>query len=82
MISLGTFHSLLKSGVTIWHFFLVVNFYKLVWKERSQETQRRYNVAATLRRSSDVVTTLLLRCVFAGVRQGPACAQEVLFFSL
>ena len=28
--------------------------------------QRRYNVAATSRRWSDVVTTLLRRCVFAG----------------
>ena len=29
--------------------------------------QRRYNIAATSRRCSDVVTTLLLRCVFAGM---------------
>ena len=29
-------------------------------------TQRRYKVAATSRRCSDVVTTLWLRCVFAG----------------
>ena len=28
--------------------------------------QRRYNVAATSRSCSDVVTTLLLSCVFAG----------------
>ena len=29
-------------------------------------TKRRYNVAVTSRRCSDIVTTLLLRCVFAG----------------
>ena len=29
-------------------------------------TQRRYNVAATSRRCSDVLTTFLRRCVFAG----------------
>ena len=28
--------------------------------------QRRYNVAATSRRCSDVVPTLMRRCVFAG----------------
>ena len=33
----------------------------------SKHTQRRYNVAATSRRCSDVVTTLLWRYVFAGV---------------
>ena len=34
-----------------------------------ENTQRRYNVAATSRRCSDAVTTLLLCCVFA--RQTP-----------
>ena len=34
-------------------------------KDCPANTQRRYNVAATSHRCSDVVTTLLLRCVFA-----------------
>ena len=33
----------------------------------TQSQQRRYNVAATSRRCCDVVTTLLWRCVFAGM---------------
>ena len=36
------------------------------WKSLQKHKQRRYNVAATSRRCSDAVTTLLRRGVFAG----------------
>ena len=43
--------------------------YVLVPDKHVTSQQRRYNVAATSRRCSDVVTTLLIRCVFAGLEE-------------
>ena len=45
---------------------LLVSFLQMEPSKHTMSQQRRYNVAATSRRCSDVVTTFLRHCVFAG----------------
>ena len=64
-------------NIRLFYLFILFFFFFFVVKvsvylnrhpsKHSQSQKRRYNVAATSRHCSDVVTTLLQRCVFAGM---------------